>query len=127
MKKSLFAAIAAVAMVAQAAERPVPSPALKARLKNGPEVIGIVHWGLNTYTDREWGFGDEDPSMLNPAKFDANQIVDGNFATVFDSGVLDDADTVWTGRVMADPARQYAVYAIDNNGDVAVWRTDKIN
>ena len=53
--------------------------------------------------------------------------MDGNFATVFDSGVLDDADTVWTGRVMADPARQYAVYAIDKNGDVAVWRTDKIN
>ena len=67
--------VAVVAMASQAAERPVPSPALKARLKNGPEVIGIVHWGLNTYTDREWGFGDEDPAMLNPGKFDADQIV----------------------------------------------------
>ena len=47
------------------------------------------------------------------------KVVDGNFATVFDSGVLDDAGTVWTGRVMADPARQYAVYAIDKKGDVA--------
>ena len=55
--------------------RPAPSPALAARLAEGPEICGIVHWGLNTYTDREWGFGDEDPSMLNPDKFDADQIV----------------------------------------------------
>ena len=76
-KKSIFAfaAMAVVAMVAQAAERPVPSLALKARLEKGPEVIGIVHWGLNTYTDREWGFGNENPAMLNPANFDADQIV----------------------------------------------------
>jgi len=77
MKKIIFAfvAIAVVAMVSQAAERPTPSPALKARLENGPEVIGIVHWGLNTYTDREWGFGNENPAMLNPKNFDADQIV----------------------------------------------------
>lgn len=75
MKKTMFAAIAVVSMVVQAVGRPAPSPALKARLQDGPEVIGIVHWGLNTYTDREWGFGNEDPAMLNPANFDADQIV----------------------------------------------------
>ena len=66
--------IAVLALEASAA-RPIPRPALAARLAEGPEIIGIVHWGLNTYTDREWGFGDENPAMLNPAKFDADQIV----------------------------------------------------
>ena len=58
-----------------ATSRPAPRPALAARLAEGPEVIGIVHWGLNTYTDREWGFGDENPAMLNPDRFDADHIV----------------------------------------------------
>ena len=57
------------------AARPVPGDALARRLAEGPEVIGIVHWGLNTYTDREWGYGNENPAMLNPANFDADQIV----------------------------------------------------
>ena len=69
VNKSEYTAATAVAA------RPIPRPALAARLAEGPEIIGIVHWGLNTYTDREWGFGDEDPAMLIPAKFDANQIV----------------------------------------------------
>ena len=76
-KKQLVLAVlaAAGALAMQAAERPVPGAALKTRLEEGPEVIGIVHFGLNTYTDREWGFGNENPAMLNPANFDADQIV----------------------------------------------------
>ena len=73
MKRIVVGICGGLALVASA--RPVPSAALKERLKANEDVIGIVHWGLNTFTDREWGYGDEDPAKLAPAKFDADQIV----------------------------------------------------
>ena len=37
------------------------------------EMYAFIHYSLNTYTDQEWGFGNEDPKLFNPSTLDCRQ------------------------------------------------------
>jgi alpha-L-fucosidase len=59
------------AMGAHPHGRPLPTPQ---QLRWQRDELGIfVHFGVNTFTDREWGDGQEDPRIFNPARLDARQ------------------------------------------------------
>ena len=75
--KSMAVSLTALAWsVSASAQSPAPQPfgpvPSERQLRwHETETFSLIHYGLNTYTDREWGYGEEDPALFNPARLDA--------------------------------------------------------
>ncbi|MBW8773220.1 MAG: alpha-L-fucosidase, partial [Gemmatimonadetes bacterium] len=51
--------------------RPVPTPSQLSWQRD--ELALFLHFGVNTFTDREWGDGTEDPQIFAPTALDPRQ------------------------------------------------------
>lgn len=52
------------------------------------ERMMFIHFGMNTFTDKEWGDGTEDPAIFNPTELDCRQWIRAVKAAGFRSAVL---------------------------------------
>lgn len=74
----LFLVLFALALSAHAQPAPKPYGVLPSKRQlswQETDMYCIVHFSMATYTDKEWGYGDEDPQIFNPKSFSAMQIV----------------------------------------------------
>ena len=70
--RTLLTFLCALVVSGQAAEPPArfgPVPSARQIAWMDTDFYGFLHFGLNTYTGKEWGYGDESPSLLNLKHF----------------------------------------------------------
>ncbi len=83
--------------------RPHPSASQLAWQRD--ELAMFLHFGVNTFTDREWGDGKEDPAIFAPSKLDARQWARTARAAGFRAMILTakhhDGFCLWPSRTTA--------------------------
>jgi len=72
---TILAIICVSSLSAQVAEQQPygPLPSENQLRWQDMEMYAFIHYSLNTYTDQEWGFGNEDPKLFNPSNLDCRQ------------------------------------------------------
>ena len=117
---------AAGPLVPAAPTGPRPSPAQLAWQRR--ELALFLHFGVNTFTNREWGDGREDPRLFAPTALDARQWTRaaraGGFRTVILTAKHHDGFCLWPSRltshsVAASPWRAGAGDVVRELADAA--------
>ena len=50
-----------------------PIPSNRQKIWQEMEYYAFIHFNMNTFTNKEWGYGDESPSSFNPTSLDTDQ------------------------------------------------------
>jgi len=78
-RRAFLAASAGAALGPLRAAAPTPYGAIPSPRQlrwHKLETTAFLHFTVNTFTGKEWGYGDEDPNIFAPARFDADAIVE---------------------------------------------------
>jgi len=81
MKYLQYSILFSIILLSSCSTKVLPPVAIKPLPENRQinwqkmETIAFVHFGLNSFNDREWGYGDIDPKTFNPTNLDCEQWV----------------------------------------------------
>jgi alpha-L-fucosidase len=74
MKKYLLVIILLIIISCENSQNVVnPIPTERQKIWQEMEYYAFIHFNMNTFTNMEWGFGDESPLAFNPSELDTDQ------------------------------------------------------